>query len=159
MNAERSSMWLSVLANFGVLVGLILLVMEIRHNTASTQAVLYEENISLGVELAGLLLSDENRELAEIVFRGQADPDSLSGIELQKFILYTSWRMAPWESAFIHHDEGLLSERHWKNVDTGISVFIQSEPGFRRWWDTVGYSYDPKFQAHVNKLFEELREE
>jgi hypothetical protein len=139
----------------GVLVGIILLIVEIRHNTATTQAVLHQENVAFGRDHAERLLNDENHELAEIIFRGLDDPDTLSGIELRKFLLYTAWELTPWESTFLHLDEGLVSQRDWKTFDRGYSTLI-SLPGYRVWWDAVGNSYDPKFQTHVNKIFEEL---
>ena len=159
MNVERSSMWLSVLANFGVLVGIILLIVEIRHNTATTQAVLHQENVAFGRDHADLLLNDENHELAEIIFRGQDDLNALSGIELRKLIIYTAWEMTPWESTFLHFEDGLISHRDWKSFDRSYSNLIKSSPGYRVWWDAAGHNYDPKFQAYVNRIFEGLREE
>ena len=114
MKSERVSLWLSLLANVGLLVGLILLVVELRHNTLATQAVLHQGINDYGRDHIELLVSDENEKLAEIVFRGESDPDSLSEIEFQKFILFTAWRMGAWEMTFLHYDQGLVEERNWK---------------------------------------------
>ena len=100
MTSDRVGIWLSIAANFGVVVGLVLLVLEIRHSTMATEASLYQENINYGREQIELLLLDENKEFAELVFRGEADPDSLSGIKFEKFILFTAWRFASWEAMF-----------------------------------------------------------
>ena len=117
MKSERISLWLSLLANFGVLVGLALLVIELRHNTLATQAALYQESMSFARDHVELLIGDENRELAVIVFRGETDPDSLSPIELEKFLLFTAWRMNTWETTFLNYDQGLIEERVWKTID------------------------------------------
>ncbi len=69
MKSERISLWLSPLANFGVLVGLALLVFELRHNTLATQAALYQESMSFAHQHDELLIGDENKGLATIVFR------------------------------------------------------------------------------------------
>ena len=84
MKSERIGLWLSLLANFGVLVGLVLLVVELRHNTLATQALLYQENMNYGRDNAELLIGDENEKLAEIVFRAEKDPESLSDIEFDR---------------------------------------------------------------------------
>jgi hypothetical protein len=65
MKSERVGLWLSLLANFGVLIGLFVLVVELRHNTLATQALLHQENVSFGRDNSELLIGDENKELAE----------------------------------------------------------------------------------------------
>ena len=154
MKSERIGLGLSLLANFGVLVGLVLLVVELRHNTLATQAVLYQENMNYGRENAALLVGDENKELAEIVFRGELDPDALSRNELEKFILFTAWRMGSWETTFINYDEGVLNERMWTNIDAWHSSLLQRGPGYQRWWAETRHGYDPSFQEHVDRVFE-----
>ena len=57
MKSERIGLWLSLLANFGVLVGLALLVVEIRYNTLATQAALNQENLNFMRETTALLLA------------------------------------------------------------------------------------------------------
>ncbi len=154
MKSERISLWLSLLANFGVLVGLALLVIELRHNTLATQAALYQESMSFARDHVELLIGDENRELAAIVFRGETDPDSLSPNELEKFILFTAWRMSTWETTFLNYDEGLLEERMWKSLDAWYSSLLQRGPGYQKWWETTRHGYDQPFQSHVDRAFE-----
>ena len=156
MKSERVSLWLSLLANVGLLVGLILLIVELRHNTLATQAVLHQGINDYGRDHIELLLSDENEKLAEIVFRGESDPDSLSEIEFQKFILFTAWRMGAWEMTFLHYDEGLVAERNWKLFDAWYSSLLQRGPGYRRWWESTRHGYDGAFQDHVDGVFDAL---
>jgi hypothetical protein len=155
MKSERISLWLSLIANFGVIVGLVLLVVELRHNTLATQAALYQESMSFARDHVELLLGDENRELAAIVFRGETDPDSLSPNELEKFILFTAWRMSTWETTFLNYDEGLLEERMWKSLDAWYSSLLQRGPGYQKWWEVSKHGYDPPFQSHVDRVFEQ----
>jgi hypothetical protein len=155
MKSERISLWLSLLANFGVLVGLGLLVVEIRHNTLATQAALYQESMSFARDHVELLIGDENKELAAIVFRGETDPDSLSPDEFEKFVLYTAWRMSTWETTFLNHDEGLLAERMWLSIDAWYATLLQRGPGYQRWWAASRHGYDPSFQEHVDRVFEQ----
>ena len=71
MNSERIGPWLSLFANLGVLLGLALLLVELRHNTLATQAALYQQSMSFAREHVELLIGDENKELASVVFRGE----------------------------------------------------------------------------------------
>jgi hypothetical protein len=154
MKSERISLWLSLLANFGVLVGLALLVIELRHNTLATQAALYQESMSFARDHVELLIGDENRELAVIVFRGETDPDSLSAMELEKFLLFTAWRMNTWETTFLNYDQGLIEERVWKTVDAWYSALLERGPGYKKWWEASRHRYDPPFQTHVERAFD-----
>ena len=157
MKSERIGLWLSLLANFGVLIGLALLVVELRHNTLATQAALYQESMSFAREHIELLIGDENKELASVVFRGESNPDSLSITEFEKFILFTAWRMNVWETGFLNYDEGLVEERIWKTMDAWYSSLLKRGPGYQKWWETTRHGYDPSFQKHVDRAFEQLR--
>ena len=100
-----------------------------------------------------LLVGDENEKLAEIVFRGESDPDSLSPVEFEKFILFTAWRMGAWEMTFLHYEEGLIAERNWKVFDAWYSNLLARGPGYRRWWEAARHGYDSAFQDHVDRVF------
>ena len=152
MTSDRVGMWLSVLVNFGVVFGLVLLVFEIRHSTMATEATLYQENVNFGRDHIELLLTDENKDLAELVFRAETDPDSLSSIEFEKFVLFTAWRMAVWETMFVNYEEGLVDDRHWQNLDAWYSSLPVRGPGYNRWWDATRHGYDQAFQEHVDRI-------
>jgi hypothetical protein len=153
MVAERVGTWLSVLANFGLVFGLILLALEIRHSTMATEASLYQENVNYGRDHIELLVSDENKELAEIVFRGESDPGSLSANEFEKFVLFTAWRMAVWETMFVNYEEGLVDVRHWQHLDAWYAGLLRRGPGYIRWWEAARHGYDKSFQKHVDFIF------
>jgi len=157
MKSDRIGLWLSLLANFGVLVGLAVLVLELRHNTLATQAALYQDGMSFARENAALLISDENSELASIVFRGETDPGSLSPYELEKFVLFTAWRMSTWETTFLNYDEGLLNERMWTSIDGWYSSLLERGPGYQKWWEASRHGYDPPFQRHVDRAFDQSK--
>ena len=154
MKSERVGLWLSLLANLGVLISLFVLVVELRHNTLATQALLHQENVSYGRDNAELLVGDENKELAKIIFRGELDPESLSPSEFDKFVIFTSWRMAMWETQFLHYDTGLIDERIWSGADGWFSALLHRGPGYRSWWEAARHGYDPAFQEHVDRVFE-----
>jgi len=154
MKSERIALWLSLFANLAVLAGLVILVAELRLNTLATQALLYQDNLNYGRENAALLVGDENKELAAIVFRAESDPDSLSTNEFEKFLLFTSWRMGMWETQFLHRDAGLLEERYWRNLDAWFSSILYRGPGYKRWWEAARHGYDAAFQNHVDEAFE-----
>jgi hypothetical protein len=141
-----------VAANVGVVLGLGFLIVELRQNTLATQATLNIDLLAIGRENAELLLSDD--ELAEIVLRAEQDPGSLSLLEREKFLLFTSWRMGVWETAFMNADEGIVADRYFEGFDAWYSVLVRRGPGYKYWWDESRHGYDPAFQEHVDRVFE-----
>jgi hypothetical protein len=153
LKSERIATWLTLLANLSVLVGLILLALEMHQNTSITRAVLHQEIMSYARDHFELLVTDENEKLASIVFRGESDPESLSAVELDKFLLFTAYRMGGWEATFVHHDEDLLLDRHWELWDRWYSSLLDRGPGYKRWWEATRHGYDSRFQDHVDRAF------
>ena len=153
MKSERVGLWLSLLANFGVIVGLALLVIEIRHNTLTTQAVLNQENVNFIADNMALILSDENQELASLVSRADRDPDSLSPDELSRYLTFVSMQMMAWETAFLNYDQGLISERIWRGTNAGYSRLLLRSPGRSVWWKHSRDGFDRTFQEHVDSVF------
>ena len=158
MSSERINSWLSLIANVGVLVGIALLAAELRHNTLATQRMLYQEQMNYGREHSELLVGDENEKLASLVFRGEADPGSLSAEEFEKFILYTAWRMAVWESTFLNYEDGLTTQRNWESWDAWYSSLLSRGPGYQAWWDATRHGYDKAFQDRVDQAFISARQ-
>ena len=152
MTSDRLNWLLTVTANLGVILGLGFLAVELRQNTLATQATLNMDLVAIGRENAELLLSDD--KLAEIVLRAEQDPESLSLLEREKFLLFTSWRMGVWENVFQNADAGVVSDRYWKNYDAWYSAIIRRGPGYQYWWDESRHGYDPGFREHVDRLFE-----
>ena len=159
MDSDKINRWLTLGANVGVLIGLLLLALEIRHNTQATQAVLHQDILGYARDHTELLISDENEKLADIVFRGELEPETLSQVELEKFILFTAYRMGGWESTFVHYDEGLLGERNWQLYDAWYSALIHRGPGYTVWWEAARHGYDQRFQDHVDRAFEQVQED
>ena len=152
MTSDRLNWFLTVAANVGVVLGLGFLVVELRQNNLATQATLNTDLLAIGRENAELLLS--NDELAEIVLRAEQDPGSLSLLEREKFLLFTSWRLGVWETAFMNADEGIIADRYFEGFDAWYSELVRRGPGYKYWWNESRHGYDPAFQEHVDRVFE-----
>jgi hypothetical protein len=152
VTSDRLNWFLTVAANVGVVLGLGVLAVELRQNTLATQATLNLDMMTYGRENAELLLSDN--QLADIVIRGEQDPQSLSLLEREKFLLFTTWRMAVWETVFLNFDEGVVTDRYFMNFDAWYSEIIRRGPGYQYWWNESRHGYDRTFQEHVDRVFE-----
>ena len=151
MSIDRSNL-LGLISNLAILAGLLFLGLELQQNSLSTAATLHQETVSYARDHEELLLSDENEILAELVFRGVRDPDFLSDEELEKFLMFITYRMAVWELAFIHHSEGLISDRVWRGWDGWNSELVRQGPGYKTWWDSSRHGFDEEFSMHVDEV-------
>jgi hypothetical protein len=83
VNRDRLDRWLTLLANLGVLGGLVFVGLEVRQNTSQLRAdASYSITASVN-ELNAAIYSDPR--LAELVFRGEADLSALTPIERTQF--------------------------------------------------------------------------
>jgi hypothetical protein len=152
MNIDRSTL-LNLISNLAILIGLLFLGFEMRHNSLTTAAIVHQETVTYARDLEVLLLSDENEKLAEIVYRGIENPDLLSEQELGKFLMFITFRMAVWELAFVRHSEGLMSDRIWRAWDAWNIELVKQGPGYRTWWDSSRVGFDEEFGLHVDEVF------
>ncbi len=84
--AEKISEWLTIAANFGVLLGIIFLVIEINQATKATVAAANDSVISGHLELALPVISDPH--FARVFALGLHDPESLSDEEAVQFSMW-----------------------------------------------------------------------
>lgn len=157
MTSDRLNWFLTVAANVGVVVGLGFLGIELRQNTLSTQASVHIDLLSYGREHSELLLSDD--ALAAMVLRAEKNPEDLDELEKEKFILFTSWRMGVWETAFLNKREGVIADRYWDVWDPWYSEIVRRGPGYEFWWEHSRHGYDLDFQAHVDQVLSAASEE
>ncbi len=116
MNDEKLNQRLTILANFGVIVGIIFLVVEIRQtsnqieqNTAALSAqTIFQINESSNASKRAFA---QDAELAELLMRGDEDPESLTELERARFINWTRARFAFLEAYWLYQRKGLIDDR------------------------------------------------
>ena len=124
MKFEKLNQWLSLLANVGVVAGIIFLAMEVRTNTSTNRIAIlqnYSDNwMHIHAQLA------ENYELASLV------ETALSGGELDDV---HSRQFRRWVLQFVtqahdmlrHYDEGLISEDELRGAFNNIRNMARND--------------------------------
>ena len=127
MDRDRLNWWLTLLANLGVLSGLVFVGFEIRQNTSQLRAdASYSITASVNELNAGLY---GDSELAELVFRGEADLGALTPIERTRFDLFEFSRLNIAEYVQDLEGEG-VSDLSFRYVEWIVREF-QTKPGLR----------------------------
>ena len=155
--AADSRMTLQDLGSLGELIGgiavvvsLIYLGVQIRHNTrgldqnAELMRLSFEESIRReAIEFRSTISADS--ELASIWTRGLASMSSLESAERARFELLMSNVVAILRAQFDAERRGLFPS------DRGVFFrFIAGTRGFREWWERLGIPSDPEFSTYVD---------
>jgi hypothetical protein len=145
MKPKKLNAWLTLVANFGVIAGLIFLGYEIRQNTTQLRAeALYSINEAISTLNAGIY---NDAVLADIKVRGEADFSSLNQIEREQFSMYQFDRINLAELYLSLKDEG-LTDIHFP-FDQFLIRDFRSKPGLQQFlkyvdeeWEGSRYLYD-----------------
>ena len=127
MDRDSLNWWLTLLANVGVLGGLVFVGFEIQQNTSQLRTdASYSITASVN-ELNASLYGDP--ELAELVFRGEADLGALTPIERERFDLFEFSRINIADHVRDLESEG-ISDLGFRYVEWIVREF-QAKPGLR----------------------------
>ena len=137
MDRDRLNWWLTLLANLGVLGGLVFVGFEIRQNTSQLRAdASYSITASVN-ELNAALFG--NPELAELVLRGERDLSALTPIERTRFDLFEFSRLNIAEHVLDLESEG-VSDLNFRYVEWIVREFPTGTAPCRNF---SGYLDDP----------------
>ena len=127
MNREKLNWWLTMIANLGVLGGLVFVGLEVRQNTSQLRAdASYSITASVN-ELNAAIYSDS--DLAELIFRGEADLSSLTPLERTQFDMFEFSRLNISEYIQDLEAEG-VADLNFRYVEYVVRDF-QTKPGLR----------------------------
>lgn len=136
MNLDKLNQWLSLLANLGVLVGLVFLIAEL--NQANRIAV-YTAESTRSSQFLGMNTSRiENPEIIAKLM--QPDPD-FTDIEWVQALYTARQQINTWIDAENAVINGLLSETTRRGVFNDIDVVITEMPGLVPAWEYLFDAY------------------
>ncbi len=127
MNRKNLNWWLSVVANLGVIGGLVFVGYEVRQNTVQLRAESSRSITETVNALNGGVYSDP--ELADILLRGTRDLASLNAVERNQFDAFQFARLNIAEYALDLEREG-VSDLNFRYVEWIVREF-NTRPGLR----------------------------
>lgn len=139
-----------ILASLGVIGSLILVALQLRHNTVIMQNSTYQNRASLIGDWARPLA--ENSELYSIYRRGLKDDTQLTADERGRFDLILLQNYNSIEAVHQQMRSGRVTEDIWKQNMTMLGVTI-SMPGGRSSWERQQKVFLEDFKAEVEVYF------
>ena len=134
---------------------LVFLAIEVRHNTRAVDAA-EMNNIWNAWREAVFLPVMENPEFAELLTR-ESRGEPISDAEFLQVFMYRTAQFDIWAQLFDLHKDGVISDEKWAYWDAGIWNMLQVDEMYAAWSQVSGV-YDPEFQDHIARGFEERME-
>ncbi len=152
----RRSVTLEDLGNTGeflgaiaVLISLIYLALQIRHNTMTVRAVTsaaVSESLARVTEVVGA-----DPQTARVYTLGLAGDSTLSPEESFQFNYLFATYMRRVENAYYQQLRGFVDSEHWQTTDRILSLAMEL-PGARRKWEGARSVYSDQFVAYVDRI-------
>lgn len=154
MHIERINPWLTLLANIGVLAGLVVLIIEVRQNTSELQNEIDVAIWNMSSEQAGLVVQDA--EFAKLLARAEVENWSeFSRDERYRLTVFWGLLVDRLELQF------RLYDRSGRRLDMDSIVFPEQflhQANFRNWWIEHKHIYHPTFITFFEELLSTERD-
>ncbi len=133
MNLNKINPWLTLLANFGVIAGIVFLAVEIGQNSEMMRA---QTRTQLAEELTELFSANMNdQHYAEILLKGNNGQELTDVEQYQYFRHRTAWT-SYWNNVIYQYQIGLYDEQEFVRQITAIRISIDAWPGIKKHWCT-----------------------
>ncbi len=135
----------AVVASVCVIISIIFLVLELRHNAKAIEGTTIQSLMSLEQEVFALLAAN-----ADLFTRGCQDVSVLSPAEQFQFERIIGAQLSLTYSAYVQHRRGLMDQEVWDAYLNAIKRYIAS-PGFVEIWETIKNNYPTSFRRHIGR--------
>lgn len=149
MKNENLHRWLTLAANLGVLVGIVLVALELRQNLTAVQAQTRHEVSAGFVDFMRSL--SENAELASIRRRGDLGED-LSVEERYRYEAFTRGLFRYWENVHYQVRTDLYDPTEFARQRAAWRSHAAGAPGAVRWWCDHASEFSDEFATDYSSL-------
>ncbi len=157
MNWDAIGAVAELLGAIGVIASLVYLAGQIRdsreqmsQNTRAVRAGAYQQFQGQLHAIMGQVLSVPSLE--GVVFRGMADPETLSEEEAARFAWWLIGVFMVYENAHYQYRMGLLDEDRWRIHRSNLQALLGRQ-GIRLWWATRSDLMEsPEFGALISEM-------
>jgi len=153
MEANQLTHWVTLGANFGVLIGLLLLVVELDQNRdmmrAQTRHQLAMGIVDINQKVAA------NEQLADILYR-ESSGGELTPRELFRWQMHFNGALRYWENVHYQYRVGLYDKVEFEKQLNAVRAGIGNSQHARQYWCQVREVFSPEFMAEMDQLLSPL---
>ncbi len=151
MNWDAVGAIAEIAGAFGVILTLIYLAIQLRHNTKASQITAVQNSVENSARFSELVA--ENEDLGRAFWVGLFNPEELSASEMRSFISIVNVFMRRESVAFYLHQEGTMPEELWTARVATITGML-NQPGLKVYLGAVGESLPSDFRAFIEEATE-----
>ena len=129
MNSDLITRWTAIITNIAVVVGLVFVGLEFRNNSRSIEAERIDSFTQGVAEIQSMWLG--SNELSEIIYQAYADPESLSGSDLDRLQHLMFLYHSNFKRMHLAHNSGLISDEMFEDEKNAIGFVFSSDVGRR----------------------------
>ena len=154
MKAEKLNSWVTLGANLGVVVGLILLIIEIQQNTNMMEAQINQSRTEAAIELQAAIF---NSEFMPSIIDKVDNGEELNGEETERYTRYFIAVMRVLDNQLWQYSRGFLGTNTPQSVAGAVRVELGRSDLSMTVWDRVEVAFSDEFIAFVDEAISDQR--
>lgn len=155
MNFDKFNQWLTLLANLGVLLGIVFLALEMRQNTEMMKAQTRDSITEKQANWYMAIATDPNAARILAITEGVEVPREVLNAENGDGIVYGFTQHAIfrlWENELYQYEMGLFDEEEFLARKAVWRSRVLNNPGTRAFWSTVRNLFSSGFREEMDSL-------
>ena len=152
MDSDQLNRWLTLGANLGVLVGIVLLLVELDQNRDMMRAQTRHQLATALVELQ--IETGTNQQLVELLQRAD-DGEELTSAERRQVGYRYNALIRYWENVHYQYRQDLYDEVEFESQKKAWRRTFEDVPSITRYWCNASSMYSPEFAAELDSLLPE----
>ena len=153
MNLDSMNRWLTLVANVGVLAGIIFLGYELQQNTVANRVEAASNFNSSFSEIELLIVG--NPDFAELLTKGREGTEINGSDQLRLWVFYNQ-ALRVWEFAHYQYESEVVDEDNWQPRRAFMLEILSGDVGLLNHWRQHKNQYSPAFNTMINSIVVEL---
>jgi hypothetical protein len=154
MNTRKLNSWLSLGANLGVVIGLVLLIIEIRQNTEMMESQIHQSRTEAAQSEQQALFNSDH--MPQILVKVGAD-EGLTEEEIKRYEAYFRAFNRNMDNQLWQFSRGLLGTNIPRSVRAAVREVIGGRLLATELWDRTKTAYTDEYIAFVDAAISDLR--
>lgn len=153
---DRMNRWLTLGANLGVLLGLVMLVVEVRQNAALTRTAMEHDGNRTVIDIE---LSLSRPDMAEVWVKSIRTPEDMTDAEARMVESHLVALLLQWNHLFEMEASGLASQERIEQHIRNVAPFYFGSRFAKNWWkfEEPGWGGTPMYEI-AGPIIEDLDE-
>lgn len=155
--SDRLNRWLTLGANLGVVLGLVILIVEVRQNATLTRADMESRKNDV---LGQIELSLAQPEIAAAWVKSVRAPEKMTDVEVRIVESHLVALMLQWDYMFNMEEGGLITRQHARQHIQNTAPYYFGSRHAKNWWQwqEVGWGGNPMMEV-AGPIVESVDEE